>query len=132
MLDRMRIAGILALGLALLPAGCSKENEEPEHRQIEGTVEGIDLDAGQVSLRYLHKRSSTERVLSGKVTDLTEGLINGSVAELKDIRLKERIKVTGYKKGSGANVEIVAVRVEIDRPEWIETDQQSNSEQKPD
>ena len=115
------LAAALGLGVILAGPGCSKDDEEPEFRQIEGTAEKLDLDTGTVALRFFHKKSNTERIISGIVTDQTEVLINGRVAGLKDIRLKERVKVTGYKKGSGPNAQMVAVKVEIGRSEWIET-----------
>jgi hypothetical protein len=119
---RLKAPAALLLGTTLVIVGCSKKNEEPEHRQIEGTVEKLDLRTGEVAMRFFHRKTKTEQVISGIVTDQTEVLINGRIAELKDIRLKERIKVTGYRKGSGSNAQIVALKVEIERPEWIETD----------
>jgi len=122
MTPKVKSSAALLLGSTLLIAGCSKYDEEPEHRQIEGTVEKLNLDKGEVAMRFFHKKTQTEQVISGMVTDQTEVLINGRVAALKDIRLKERITVTGYRKGSGRNAQIVAVKVEIERAEWIETD----------
>lgn len=121
MFPKTRVLAALALGVILASSGCSKDDEEPEFRQIEGTAEKLDLATGEVALRFFHKKSGKEQILSGMVTDQTEVLINGRVAELKDIRLQERVKVTGYKKGSGARAQLVAVKVEIERPEWIET-----------
>ena len=121
MSDLSRI--MLGLTVTVLPGlcGCSRNDDEPEHRQIEGTVEKIDLESGSVALRFFHRKSNSEQVLDGRITDTTEVLINGQQATPKDILLKERVKVTGYKKGSGVNAEIVAVKVEIERAEWIET-----------
>ena len=41
---------MLGLTLTVLPGlcGCSRNDDEPEHRQIEGTVEKIDLETGAV------------------------------------------------------------------------------------
>lgn len=121
MSDLSRI--MLGLTVAVLPGlcGCSRNDDEPDHRQIEGTVEKIDLETGAVSLRFFHRKSNSEQILIGRITDTTEVLINGQQAAPKDILLNERVKVTGYKRGSGVNAEIVAVKVEIERAEWIET-----------
>ena len=112
---------LLAAGLLMTLPGCSKDDDEPEFRQLEGTAEKLNLDTGQVALRFFHQKSGTEQVIEGIVNDQTEVLINGRVAKLKDIRLKERVKVTGYRKGKGADAQMVAVKVEIERPEWIAT-----------
>ena len=121
MTTRVLLPAFLAAGLLITLPGCSKDDDEPEFRQLEGTAEKLNLDTGQVALRFFHQKSGTEQIIEGIVNDQTEVLINGRVAELKDIRLKERVKVTGYRKGKGADAQMVAVRVEIERPEWIET-----------
>lgn len=115
------LPALLTAGLFITLPGCSKDDDEPEFRQLEGTAEKLDLGTGQVALRFFHQKSGTEQVIEGIVNDQTEVLINGRVAKLKDIRLKERVKVTGYRKGKGDDVQMVAVKVEIERPEWIET-----------
>jgi hypothetical protein len=121
MTTKALLPALLAAGLLVTLPGCSKDDDEPEFRQLEGTAEKLNLDTGQVALRFFHQKSGTEQVIEGIVNDQTEVLINGRVAKLKDIRLKERVKVTGYRKGKGADAQMVAVKVEIERPEWIAT-----------
>lgn len=121
MTDPIRVLLAVPFGLSLFAVGCSRDDDGPEHRIIEGTVEQIDLDTGRVSLRFFHKRSNSQQVLEGRITNETEVLINGQVAALKDIMQNERVRVTGYRIGSGANAEMVAMKVEIERPEWIDT-----------
>lgn len=132
MIIRTLLPAVMAAGLLITLPSCSKDDDEPEFRQLEGTAEKLNLDTGQVALRFFHKKSGSEQIIEGIVNDQTEVLINGRVAELKDIRLKERVKVTGYRKGKGSDVQMVAVKVEIERPEWIETgggDQDSSGTQ---
>ncbi len=128
MSDLSRI--MLGLSVAVLPGlcGCSRDDDKPDHRQIEGTVEKIDLETGSVSLRFFHRKSNSEQILIGRITDTTEVLINGQQAAPEDILLNERVKVTGYKSGTGINAEIVAVKVEIERAEWIETSSTQKAE----
>lgn len=121
MTDLIRVLLAIPLGLSLFSMGCSRDDDGPDHRIIEGTVERIDLETGAVALRFFHKRSNSQQVLEGRITKETEVLINGQVAALKDIKQNERVRVTGYKIGSGANAEMVAMKVEIERPEWIDT-----------
>ena len=117
-----RLLGAMVIPILFVAfPGCSKEDDKPETRQLVGTAEKINLETGEVALRFFHEKSGSEQIIEGSVTDGTEVLINGKVAELKDIRLKERVKVIGYRKGKGAGARIVAIRIEIERPEWIET-----------
>lgn len=99
--------------------GCSNNNPSVDYRQLEGTVEKIDLVSGRVTLRYRHPKTNEERKVEGAVTKETEILVNGKLAELKDIRVGEHISVHGRVERIGKVRRITALKIVVNRDETV-------------
>jgi hypothetical protein len=107
------------LGLMVLGGGCSDKESAVVVRQLQGTVEKMDLSSGRVTLRYLHEKTNEERLVQGSVTDETEIFVNGKLATLGDMRLGEHILVHGRVEKIGKERRITALRIDISRQETV-------------
>lgn len=89
----------------------------PVHKTVTGVAESIDEQSNQVSMRWYNDRKQREEIIKGVVTDQTEVLINGCVARLVDIRVGERVKVTGRIMKEPDEGPYIATRIEVTRPD---------------
>lgn len=113
------------LGVVILAAyvagleGCRPADEAPRVRVLEVTVEKIDYDTREVTVSFVDKRGET-RELSAVVDPDTEILINGKVASLRDVQVKDRARVAGYRTENASGLpDFEVLRVEIERPaDW--------------
>ncbi|MCH7526101.1 MAG: hypothetical protein IID39_01570 [Planctomycetes bacterium] len=99
--------------------GCSDHKPSVEYRQLEGTVEKIDLVSGLVTLRYRNPKTNEERKVEGSVTKETEILVNGKLAALKDIRIGEHVSVHGRVERIGKVRRITALKIVVNRDETV-------------
>ena len=112
----------LTAALLMLPAGvqgCSKSEDAPEHKRVEGVIERIDLAKSEVTLRYHNPKYGQERTITGKATATTEIFINGALRTLEDLHEGERVSVVGWIRGHGADREVVAEEIRTQRAETI-------------
>lgn len=116
---RLFAAAAAALLLPLAPPGCSEKDSGRKYRQLEGTITSIDLPNAQVTLRFFSEKHRTETTVTGKVTAETEIFINGALSSLEDLREGERVLVRGWVRGRGADREVVAERVVVERADTI-------------
>jgi hypothetical protein len=116
MQQMIRTGTMVAMAAGLLAFGaCGHKNTEPEHRTIEGVAESIDPSSNQVSMRWYNPRKQVDMKVVGTVTDQTEILINGRVARLEDIKLGEKVKVTGRIMKDSGSPQLIATRIEVTR-----------------
>lgn len=116
-MSRFSVIGVFVtvlMGL-LVSAGCNERSDVPEVTTAEGEAESIDVASGQVSMRMYSPKKQRYIKRSGVVNDQTEILINGVSSRLEDIRLGEKVKVTGRITKDGASGQIVATRIEVTR-----------------
>ena len=111
-------ACLLVVGLMGL-TGCRKEKSEREERTIKGTALNVDEATSKVSMRYYNKKKQVSMTLEGTVTPNTEILINGRVAQLGEIKSGEQVVVTGYTEKTAGQRKLVAMKVEVQRDEWL-------------
>lgn len=107
------------LGLLVLGGGCSDKESAVVIRQLQGTIEKMDVSSGRVTLRYLHEETGEERLVQGLVTDETEIFVNGRLAKLQDMRIGEHILVHGRVEKIGKDRRITALKIEISRQETV-------------
>ncbi|HUU82511.1 MAG TPA: hypothetical protein VM243_03305 [Phycisphaerae bacterium] len=111
-------AGLVILGL-LATAGCGDEDSSRKHRHLEGTIEKIDQLNSEITLRYFSEKHKTEANVTGMVNAETEIFINGRLSSLDDLREGERVIVVGWVKGRGAERDVVAVKITVERADTI-------------
>lgn len=118
-----RVLAVMLLAAIVMTVGCRSDKPERKYREpIDGTAEAINVETGEVTMLWYNEKKDKEIPLTGRVTDETEYFINGRAAKLTDIRLKERVRVSGYIRGSDMDREYVVVKVEVERDEdWIPT-----------
>jgi hypothetical protein len=118
-----RTAFCLLCAAVALTAACRSDKPERKYREpIEGTAEAINVETGEVTMLWFNEKKNREVPLTGRVTDETEFFINGRSAKLTDIRIKERVRVSGFISGTDMDREYVVTRVEVERAdEWIPT-----------
>jgi hypothetical protein len=116
-------ASLLACSTIALIAGCRSDKPERTYREpIDGTAEAINVETGEVTMMWYNEKKDKQVPLTGRVTDETEFFINGRSAKLTDIRIKERVRVSGFISGTDMDREYVVTRVEVEREdEWIPT-----------
>lgn len=115
---------LLTLSAAIaLTAACRSDKPERKYVEpIEGRAEAINVETGEVTMLWYNEKKGKEVPITGRVTDETEYFINGRAAKLTDIRLNERVRVSGYIRGSDMDREYIVVKVEVDRADdWIPT-----------
>jgi len=113
-------SAVLALASITAPAGCRRNETEPEVFSIDGKVEkitvaGDDADTGQVTVTYRSEKHDQEIVGTGVVTKDTEVLINGAAAKLRDIREGERVRGQVLVEKKGKQRRLVVRKIYIDR-----------------
>lgn len=112
----IRISTLITMAAGLVAFGaCSHKNAEPEHRTIEGVAESIDTNTNQVAMRWYNPKKQADMKVAGTVTDQTEILINGRVARLEDIKVGEKVSVTGRIMKDSSSPQLIATRIEVTR-----------------
>lgn len=112
--------GVLALTACLLGAGlwagCSKDDDQPKVRTVPGRVAAVDPASGEVQMYYYNEKEKKEILVSGTLASNAEILINGRTARLEDVRVDDKMTVTGRIEKHDGERNLIAVKVEIDRP----------------
>jgi hypothetical protein len=107
-----------ALFAAGLVGGCGKDSQPPEYSETpEGRVTAIDKSTGIVSMTYFSEKHQREVPLSGRLAPAAEIFINGKTARLEDVRVGDRVRVTGRVEKSEGERQLVATKIEITRRE---------------
>ncbi len=119
-LDARRIR-LLALVIATVAlgawgAGCSRDSDKPKYIQRGGRVSSINKETGEVKMWYYHPKEKQEREISGRLDPDIEVFINGEAAGVDDVRIDDKIVVTGRIEGSDTDKRFIAVRVDVERP----------------
>ena len=109
----------LAGPLMLITSGCGKEDAHPDHQSIDGTIGQINLADSQITLRYFSPKHKIETSITGKVNENTEIFINGVLSSIEDLREGERVNVIGWVRGHGADRQVEAVKLTVERAETI-------------
>ena len=114
--------GLLPLPLVCLclsfAGGCSDDKPSVEVLTIEGTIEQINAGSdgtGNVKVAYYSPKRQEEVVGTGLVTKETEIQINGAVATINDLRAGDRVRSEIRVEKKGANRNLVALKVCVDR-----------------
>ena len=118
----MNIIRMLAVSVVLATAvsmvsGCSKDSDAPKYREIEGRVTGVDVATGEVSMSAYSPKQKKEMIYRGKLAPDAEIWINGATAALKDVEIDDRVTVTARIEKSDSGTQLIATKVEIERPE---------------
>lgn len=116
----------------LLLAGCSdKSKKTPKIKRIEGTAVKIDLKNNSVAMLRKDEKGN-EMTLEGTIRENTEVRINGRDQKLEDVKVGDKIIVSGYREGKGADQKLVATMIEVTRPreaDWKSASQPAASPQ---
>jgi hypothetical protein len=100
--------------------GCGKDSEMPKYKEVEGRVSDINSKTSVVKMLWYNEDKQQEIELEGKLDPNADILINGVVAQLKDLRVGDRVKVVGrIEKSDGART-LFATKVDVTRPQTIE------------
>jgi hypothetical protein len=108
---------VIAGAALLLCGGCKDREPEATVREMEGVIEAIDVDNKTVKVRFYNEKRKTEMSVAVNVTDETEILINGALAQMTDVKEGERAHGTIRVKQVDDDFELTALRVEIKRAE---------------
>lgn len=114
----VRILGILALVLVVTPllAGCGKKDEEPKVGTRSGRVASYDKETGIVQMKVFDPDSKQEVTVPGTLAPNVEVIINGAVATLDDVKIDDKVKVTGMKVKEDGKRKFIVKKVEVERP----------------
>ena len=112
-----RVLTLCLLPTLTLAVGCGKDRAEPKHRTLTGIAESINVDTGEVSMRFYREKTQQWTTVSGEVTDQTEVLINGRQAKLSEVLPGDNVEVVGKQEGEGLNKRLVALRITVTREE---------------
>ena len=100
----------------LLLAGCSdKSKKTPKIRRIEGVATKIDLKNNSVAMIRKDDKGN-EMTVEGTIRENTEVRINGRDQKLEDVQVGDKVIVSGYREGKGADQKLVATMIEVVRP----------------
>jgi len=108
------IAWFMAISLSLV--GCGKKEEKPKYREVPGTVASINLETDEVSMWYFHPKQQKKIELKGRLAPDAEILINGTIAQLKDLHIDDKVKVVGRVENHGSQKVLIATQVQVTRP----------------
>lgn len=92
----MRIIAALLVSSLVLQTACRQSVKQRRYRAETGIASKIDLETGKVSMSWLNARTGKSELLSGRVTQATEIMINGISARLEDIRPGDPVTVIVY------------------------------------
>jgi hypothetical protein len=106
---------VLMAVTGLLLAGCSDRSKKaPKIRKKVGIATRIDLKNNSVAMIWKDEKGN-EYPLEGTIRETTEVLINGRDQKLEDVRVGDKVTVSGFKEGKGAEEKLVATKIEIER-----------------
>lgn len=108
--------GIFAVSTILI-AGCSKKDEKPKYRTLTGRVCSINKETRIVEMWWFEPTRKEEVKIAGILAPEAEILINGIVANLDDVKVDDQVKVTGKQVKEEGKKKLIAVKVEIERPD---------------
>jgi len=107
-------------GLLLFNAsGCPDEREKTRTEEVVGTIEEIDLKNRRVKVRAYLEKHETYQTFEVQVTDDTEILINGALANMEDARVGERAEGTIRITRNEGKSALTAIAVKIERGEVL-------------
>lgn len=98
-----------------LGAGCKDQEPESRVRELSGVIVKIDAKNKEVTVRYYNEKKKMEMIHPVKVTDETEILINGALADITAVKEGERAKGSIRVSQTDQGFELTALRVEIKR-----------------
>ena len=100
----------------LLLASCSdKSRKTPKIRRIEGVATKIDLKNNSVAMVRKDDKGN-EMTIEGTIRENTEVRINGRDQKLEDVKVGDKVIVSGYREGKGVDQKLVATMIEVVRP----------------
>jgi hypothetical protein len=115
-MSRSFIGAVVIAGAMLLTSGCRDRDDGPKYHVVKGRVTSINLSSGEVAMKCYIPKQKVERDVTGKLAPEAEILINGSTAQLEDVRVDDQVEVKGYlQKRDDAEPLWVATKVEITR-----------------
>lgn len=116
-----RVFGIAVLGLfvsaLLVTTGCGKRSEGPRHRSIEGKVTEINTSTDEVAMLWYNPKEKRDQNIRGTLAADAEILINGRTAALEDVVIDDLVEVTGRIEKHNGEPKLVAVKVNVVRPD---------------
>lgn len=117
----------MAVVLAGLLNGCGKDSDRPEYREVSGRIVAIDRESEEVSMSYFNKKRGETRTLKGRLAPEAEILIDGATARLEDLRVDDRVRVTGRVEDHNGEPRVVATRVRVMRQEQPEDEDETTT-----
>ena len=115
-----RVLGVTALFfLVAVTPGCAKKGDQSKIIEVEGVVAKIDLAHGTVTVRIYSQKHKQELERIVNVTEETEILINGGLAELEDVKIGEKAVGSIKVVREGDQKRYVALNVAIERAEVL-------------
>ena len=102
--------------------GCSDDTDRFKVIPLEGRIEKITLKpdgTGAITVRYYSDKHRQEVVGEGRVAKETEILINGVVANLKDLREGDRIRGQVRVEKKRGLSERIALKIIVHRPKPV-------------
>ncbi len=110
---------ISAVALLLLSAtSCREKDPGFEVITLEGKVESIEVKpdgTGKITVLYYSDKQKQDMIGSGLITKNTEIMINGALAQLKDIREGEHVRGEVRIEKKGNQKTQTALKIYIDR-----------------
>lgn len=108
---------LLVAGSAIVP-GCRDDSDKPNIMPLEGRVESIDVrpdGTGTITILYFSEKHNQEITGIGEVTKLTEIMINGAVATLRDIREGDQVRGEVRVEKRDRQKKQIALKIHVDR-----------------
>ncbi len=120
----MRVVNVLGLSVLVgvagaVAGGCGKDSNRQKYREITGRITSIDMDTGVVSVTFWNKKHRREMTLGGRLAPDAEILVDGVTAQLEDLRVDDRVTVTGREEKHNGSRQMVATRVDVARLEVL-------------
>ncbi len=109
---------LVALWLIALP-GCGEDKPSFEVLSLEGRIEEIDVAEKTISVLYYNEKKKEDVIGKGRVTDETEIMINGVVAQLSDLRQGDRVRGQVRVEKKGKTQDQIAMKIHVDRPKPV-------------
>ncbi len=115
---RIRLLGLAlaAVALGAWLTGCGRDSDKPKYIQRGGRVSSINKETGEVKMWYYHPKQKQEIEIAGKLDPNIEVFINGAAADVDDVKLDDKIVVTGRIERTDTDMQLIAVRVDVERP----------------
>lgn len=113
---RGKSLAVLLLLVSSLLVGCGKRDEEPKVGTRDGRVASYDKETGVVQMRVFDPDRKEEITIPGVLGPQVEVIVNGAVATLDDVRIDDKVRVTGIKVKENGKRKFVVKKVEVERP----------------